>query len=114
MPWLFLLQLLDGSMSLHGLMDRWESEWRMRTLLERVEALLAVPDVDLMNAFYAETLQIQTLAARTHAANGSPKKGLRQPREVAMECIDTYRTEPEKFAQTAQELTSMCAMEPPL
>lgn len=98
-------------MALYGLMTNWEPEWRMRTLIGRVEALLTSPDVDLMNGFYDETLQLQASAARTHAANGSPKKGLRQPRDVAMECIDNYLTVPERFAQVARELTVACAME---
>lgn len=97
-------------MSLYGLMASWEPEWRMRMLIERVETLLATPDVDLMSAFYDETVQLQALAARTYAANGSPKKGLRQPRDVAMECIDNYLTAPERFAQIARELTAACAM----
>ncbi|GAB9470584.1 hypothetical protein Gpo141_00007826 [Globisporangium polare] len=101
--------LLNGSMSLYGLMGSWEPEWRVRTLIERVEVLLATPDVDLMSAFYDETVQLQALAARTHAANGSPKKSLRQPRDMAMECIDNFLTDSERFAQIARELTAALA-----
>ncbi|KAF1318531.1 hypothetical protein FI667_g13853, partial [Globisporangium splendens] len=104
--------LLNGTMSLYGLKDRWEPEWRMRGLIERVETLRAVPDADLINAFYEETLQLESLAARAQTANGSPtKKGnLRQPRDVAMECINAYLLAPEKFAQIAQDFTAKCAI----
>lgn len=104
-----LLQLLNGTMTLYGVLAQWEPEWRMRTLIGRIEALLVAPDVDLMNAFYDETLQRQSLAARTQTVHGSPKKALRQPRDIAMECIDTFLTEPERFAAIARELTRACA-----
>uniref|UniRef100_K3XB14 Uncharacterized protein n=1 Tax=Globisporangium ultimum (strain ATCC 200006 / CBS 805.95 / DAOM BR144) TaxID=431595 RepID=K3XB14_GLOUD len=101
--------LLNGTMSLYGLKDQWEPEWRMHGLLECVEALLAVPDADLINAFYEETLQLESLAARAQAANGSPTKKGRQSRDITMECIDAYLLAPDQFAQKAQEFTAKCA-----
>ncbi|KAL4087716.1 hypothetical protein PRIC1_013604 [Phytophthora ramorum] len=108
--------LLNGSMSLYGLLRRWDPEWRMRRLLKEVEQLLSTPDDDLIAEFEAETAQmlhggggVDTSTAISAIIANSKSKAARHPRIIALECIAAYRNNREAFNRDAQRLTHQCA-----
>ncbi|KAG7381694.1 hypothetical protein PHYPSEUDO_005741 [Phytophthora pseudosyringae] len=107
--------LLNGSMSLYGLLRQWDPEWRMRRLLEEVERLLASPDEDLMAEFEADTAQmlvgggVDTQSATASIIATSKSKAARHPRVVTLECIAAYRNDRDAFTRDAQKLTLQCA-----
>ncbi|GMF09317.1 unnamed protein product [Phytophthora lilii] len=108
-------QLLNGSMSLHGLLRRWDPEWRMRRLLEEVENLLITPDEALIAEFEAETAQmlhrsgVDTQTATAAIIAASKSQAARHPRVITLECIALYRTNRDVFIREAQRLTQHCA-----
>jgi hypothetical protein len=91
-------------MVVYGFMERWDPEWRMRGLLQRLEQLLSNPDVDLLTAFYDET------TAMIARANTSAKRPVRHPREIALDCIDLFVSDADAFFTTAQQFTRKIAM----
>ncbi|EEY58143.1 uncharacterized protein PITG_22667 [Phytophthora infestans T30-4] len=107
--------LLNGSMSLYGLLRRWDSEWRMRRLLEEVENLFATPDEELIAEFEDETAEmlmgggVDTRSAITSIIASFKSKAARHPRVIALECIATYRNDRDAFNRDARKLTLRCA-----
>ncbi|ETI53069.1 hypothetical protein F443_03941 [Phytophthora nicotianae P1569] len=107
--------LLNGSMSLYGLLRRWDPEWRMRRLLEEVEKILATPDEELINEFEAETAEmlvgggVDTRSAITSIIASAKSKAARHPRVIALECIAIYRNDLNTFNREARKLTLQCA-----
>ncbi|KAG1710574.1 hypothetical protein DVH05_013301 [Phytophthora capsici] len=103
--------LLNGSMSVYGLLHRWNPEWRMRRLLEEVEKLLVTPDEDLMAQFQDETAEIllghgiDTQTATASILASSKAKAARHPRVITLECISTYHNDRESFTRNARKLT---------
>ncbi|OWZ03886.1 hypothetical protein PHMEG_00024307, partial [Phytophthora megakarya] len=107
--------LLNGSMSLYGLLRRWDPEWRMRRLFEEVEKLLAAPDEELIAQFEGETAQVllgngvDTRCATASIVAMSKAKAARHPRVITLECITSYRNNHEAFSHDARKLTCQCA-----
>ncbi|KAG3030247.1 hypothetical protein PC128_g5594 [Phytophthora cactorum] len=112
--------LLNGSMSLYGLLRRWDPEWRMRCLLEEVEKLLATPDEELITEFQAETAEmllgggVATQSAVTAIIATSKSKAARHPRVIALECIAAYRNDRDTFNRDARKLALQCAVTSPV
>lgn len=79
----------------------------MRQILERLENLLKAPDLDLINTFYDETLQLQALSSQD-SRNGpsNNRQRMRHPRDIAMECIDLYITDRDRFESIARAFTA--------
>ncbi|KAK1944735.1 Ubiquitin-conjugating enzyme E2 D4 [Phytophthora citrophthora] len=106
--------LLNGSMSIYGLLHRWNPEWRMRRLLEEVEKLLVTPDEDLIALFEDETAEmllgrgVDTPTATASILASSKAKAARHPRVITLECITTYRNDRETFTRNARKLTLQC------
>jgi hypothetical protein len=102
-------------MSLYGLLRRWDPEWRMRRLLQEVEALLGVPDEELIAQFEAETAQtlhgggVDIPTAISAILASAKSNAARHPRVIALECIKAYRSNRSDFNLKAQQLTVQCA-----
>lgn len=92
-------------MSIYGFTSDWQPEMRMRQVLERLENLLKAPDLDLINSFYDETLQLQSLSSQD-SRNGASKQRMRHPRDIAMECIDLFITDRGRFESIARAFTA--------
>ncbi|EGZ15453.1 hypothetical protein PHYSODRAFT_510020 [Phytophthora sojae] len=109
--------LLNGSMSLYGLLRQWDPEWRMRRLLEAVEELLATPDEELMAEFEADTAQmlhgggVDTPTAIASIIASAKSKAARHPRVITLECIAAYRNNHGAFTRDARRLTLQCAQQ---
>ncbi|POM67583.1 Ubiquitin-conjugating enzyme E2 [Phytophthora palmivora] len=107
--------LLNGSMSLYGLLRRWDPAWRMRHLLEEVEKLLATPDEELIAEFETETAQllvgggVDPPSATASIVATAKSKAARHPRVITLECITSYRNDHEVFIHDARKLTRQCA-----
>ncbi|KAG6614111.1 putative ubiquitin-conjugating enzyme E2 [Phytophthora cinnamomi] len=107
--------LLNGSMSLYGLLRRWDPEWRTRRLLEAVEELLATPDEELIAEFEADTAQmlqgggVDAASAVASIIASSKSKAARHTRVITLECIAAYHNDHEAFTRDAQRLTQQCA-----
>ncbi|GLE00734.1 hypothetical protein PINS_up009522 [Pythium insidiosum] len=79
----------------------------MRGLIERLEALIASPNVDLMTQFYDETTRLIAMEESTSPTTKAAR--MRHPREIALECIDLFVTDTERFERLARHFTQKCA-----
>lgn len=102
--------MLNGTMIVFGLQDRWLPDWRMRRFFEEVERLLATPDEQLMDAFTRETLLLQNASRPDNTLSASSRPRMRHPREITMACIDLFRSDRDKFELLAREMTRKCAV----
>lgn len=92
-------------MSIYGFTSDWQPDMRMRQLLERLGNLIKAPDLDLINSFYDETLQLQSLSSQD-SCSISCKQRTRHPRDIVMECIDVFITDRDRFEDIARAFTA--------
>jgi ubiquitin-protein ligase len=104
--------MLNGTMSIPGLLDRWTPEWRMRAVVEALERVLAAPDECLMTAFQLES---QRLRGPPPSVKDPPsptshaRPALRHPRDMAAACVELFRRDREQFSAIARRMTQQCA-----
>lgn len=106
--------MLNGTMSIPGLLERWTPEWRMRAVADALERVLAAPDERLMTALQLETQRLRGPPQATEEAPSpapQARPALRHPRDMAAACVELFRRDREQFAAIARRMTRECAVE---